>query len=101
LFLKKVFPFINTDSKRNAPVSLVRPITIEERLKVMVEHTQLFEELLGDIKSFSIMKKHYKAYCTGFRGSKELRMRLMDEAKTAADVATIVEEFLLEDNLVQ
>jgi len=101
LFLKKLFPFINTDSKRSAPVSAVRPIAIEERLKVMVEHTQLFEELLGDIKSFSIMKKHYKAYCTGFRGSKELRMRLMDEAKTAADVAQIVGEFLAEDNLVQ
>jgi len=102
LFLKKVFPFINTDSTRSAPVSAVRPITIEERLKVMVEHTKLFEELLGDIKSFSIMKKHYKAYCTGFRGSKELRMRLMEEAKTAADVAEIVEEFLAQDNsLVQ
>lgn len=97
LFLKKIFPFINTDSKRSAPVSVVRPITSTERLNVMVEHTQLFEELLGDIKSFSIMKKHYKAYCTGFRGSKELRMRLMDEAKNSDDVQKIVEEFLAEN----
>jgi len=101
IFLKKLFSFINTDSVRTAPVSAVRPITIEERLNVMVEHTQLFEELLGDIKSFSIMKKHYKAYCTGFRGSKELRMRLMEEAKTAKDVEQIVKEFLTADNLIQ
>jgi len=96
VWLKKLFPFINTDSRRTAPASVVNPITITERLTVMVEHTKLFEELLGDIKSFSIMKKHYKAYCTGFKGAKELRMRLMEEAKTAADVADIVEEFLAE-----
>lgn len=94
LFLKKIFPFIAADSKRSAPVSATRPITVQERLMVMVEHTQLFEQLLGDIKSFSIMKKHYKAYCTGFAGAKELRMQLMEEAKTAADVDQIVKDFL-------
>ena len=36
------------------------------------------------------MKKHFKAYCTGFRGAKELRMKLMDEVKNASDVRTIV-----------
>ena len=51
----------------------------------MVEHTALFEKLLGKIKSFAIMKKHYKAYVSGWDGAKELRMKLMD-AKDAADV---------------
>jgi tRNA-dihydrouridine synthase len=60
----------------------------------MVEHTKLFEELLGDIKSFSIMKKHYKAYCTGFDGAKELRLQLMEEAKNAGEVERIVKDFL-------
>jgi tRNA-dihydrouridine synthase len=72
----------------------VNPVTIRERLETMVEHTKLFEELLGDVKSFSIMKKHYKAYCTGFAGAKELRMELMDQAHNAADVGRIVNNFL-------
>lgn len=52
--------------------------TIEERLTILVEHTKLYEEKLGHIKSFAIMKKHYKAYVNNFDGAKELRMELMD-----------------------
>lgn len=101
LLLKRFFPFITSESKRTAPVSATKPITIAERLTVLVEHTKLFEELLGDIKSFSIMKKHYKAYCTGFVGAKDLRIRLMEEAKNGSDVERIVREFLAVNNLVQ
>jgi nifR3 family TIM-barrel protein len=50
----------------------------EERLKILTEHTKLYEEKLGDIKSFAIMKKHYKAYVHGFDGAKELRVELME-----------------------
>jgi nifR3 family TIM-barrel protein len=50
----------------------------EERLNICVEHTKLYEEKLGDIKSFAIMKKHFKAYVNGFDGAKELRMELME-----------------------
>jgi nifR3 family TIM-barrel protein len=67
--------------------------TAEEKLKVCVEHTKLFEKLLGGVKSFAIMKKHYKAYVNGFDGAKELRMRLM-EAKDAKEVGKIVKGFL-------
>src|SRR3990167_6153638 len=70
---------------------------IETRLRVLVEHTKLFEELLGDIKSFAIMKKHFKAYVEGFPGAKELRIRLM-EATTAAQVERLVEEYILTSN---
>jgi len=62
------------------------------RLRVLLEHTKLFEELLGDIKSFAIMKKHFKAYVEGFDGAKELRMKLM-EAANAAEVEKIINEF--------
>jgi nifR3 family TIM-barrel protein len=91
-------PFVGTffQTRRTAAQSAVKPITIEERLHVLVEHTNLFEELLGDIKSFSIMKKHYKAYCTGFTGAKELRLQLMEEAKNAQDVERIITDFLLQ-----
>jgi nifR3 family TIM-barrel protein len=95
---KSPFRFISSlfETKHAAPQSIIRPITVEERLTVLVEHTKLFEELLGDIKSFSIMKKHYKAYCTGFDGAKELRIQLMDDAKNAQDVEKIITEFLVQ-----
>lgn len=70
----------------------VSNISIEEKLQVLVEHSQLFCELLPH-KSFATMKKHYKAYCHGFPGAKELRMRLMD-APDVATVERIVNEFL-------
>ena len=87
-------------------------IPYQEKLRVMVEHTYLFEKklglnqprlvgrtdlqgesVLGGIKSFAIMKKHYKGYVNGFDGAKELRMKLM-EAKNAREVKDIVNRFL-------
>lgn len=58
---------------------------LPEKLRVMVEHTGLFEELYksnlpygkGALKNFDVMKKHYKAYVNGFDGAKELRLKLM------------------------
>ena len=64
----------------------------EEKLKVLVEHTKLFEKIAPH-KNFSIMKKHYKAYVEGFDGAKELRIKLM-QAKTASDVEKTVNEYL-------
>ncbi len=68
-------------------------IPLAEKFEVMIEHTHLFEKLLGDIKNFAIMKKHYKAYVNGFDGAKELRVRLMD-AKNADEVERIARAFL-------
>ncbi len=70
-------------------------VPVEERLRVLVEHTTLYMELLGDIKNFSIMKKHYKAYVNGFNGAKELRIKLM-EAQNEEEVKAIVDNFLAE-----
>ncbi len=63
----------------------------EFRLRILVEHTKLFEELLGDIKNFAIMRKHFKSYCEGFVGAKELRIKLMD-THNAAEVDKIIKE---------
>lgn len=57
--------------------SHTEPTTIRERLSAMVEHAKLFEKLLGEIKPFEIMKKHFKAYVSGFDGAKEVRMKFM------------------------
>jgi nifR3 family TIM-barrel protein len=71
---------------------------VAEKLRVMVEHTYLFEKILGEHKNFAIMKKHYKAYVNGFDGAKELRTKLMEGAGTAADVERIVADFLKNSN---
>lgn len=67
--------------------------TVEEKLLISLEHVKLFEKKLGDIKSFAIMKKHYKAYCNGFDGAKELRIKLM-EAKDSTEIEEIIMDFL-------
>lgn len=66
---------------------------VGKKLQVLIEHTKAFEELLGDIKSFAIMKKHFKAYVEGFPGAKELRMELM-ETEHAKDVERIINTWL-------
>ena len=63
-------------------------------LSILLEHTKLFDKLLGKHKSFAVMKKHFKAYVTGFAGAKELRAKLM-ETKNAAEVEKIISNFEL------
>ncbi len=70
-----------------------REVSLEEKLRVMVEHTRLYEELFAKRKSFEVMKKHYKAYAHGFPEAKELRVKLMD-CRTREEVAEMVEKFL-------
>ncbi len=67
--------------------------TIEQKLKAMLEHTKLYEKLLGKVKNFANMKKHYKAYVNGFDGAKELRVKLM-ETQSYKEVEKIVSNFL-------
>ena len=72
--------------------------TIRERLERMVLHAELFEKLYrcntpGGLKGFEVMKKHFKAYCSGFDDAKELRIKLM-EVENAEAVATVVKDFL-------
>ncbi len=78
-------PWLFDETRRNIPV--------EEKLRVMVEHTVLYGELFAGAKGFDTMKKHYGAYATGFPGAKELRIRLM-ETRSASEVAAVVAEFL-------
>jgi nifR3 family TIM-barrel protein len=78
--------------------------SLEKRLLTVVEHAQLFEELYlpgptndklfaGHTKNFSVMRKHFKAYVTGFKRAMALRTRLM-ETQNSKDVGNIVENFL-------
>ncbi len=71
-------------------------VSVEDRMRAMMEHTKLFEEKFVNLalggKRFEVMKKHYKAYVNNFDGAKELRVKLMDEAETAAAVERIILE---------
>jgi nifR3 family TIM-barrel protein len=67
-------------------------VPLKKQLQAMAEHAKLFEKLYKNKRSFDVMKKHFKAYVTGFDGAKELRIKLM-QTKTAAEVKEITEEF--------
>jgi len=68
---------------------------IEEKLNVLIEHTQIFDKELAKPKhkSFAVMKKHFKAYVNDFAGAKELRAKLM-ETNNAKEVEKIINDFL-------
>lgn len=72
----------------------LKKISVRKKLSVMLEHTKLFNKLLGKDKPFHIMRKHYKAYASGFDGSKELRIKLM-QTENIKDVEKVVKNFKL------
>lgn len=67
--------------------------TVKQKLKVLVEHTKLFEKILIGHKNFYVMKKHYKAYVNGFDGAKELRVKLM-KMNNSKEVELIIKDFI-------
>jgi nifR3 family TIM-barrel protein len=75
------------------PEKDISNVSLQERLRVMVEHTKLFVELLP-FKNFAVMKKHYKAYVNTFPGAVELRAELMEQ-NSPEEIEEIVEKFLL------
>ena len=52
--------------------------TPRERIDGLIEHLHLFDELLGGTVNYATMKKHFKAYISGWDNAKDLRMRLME-----------------------
>lgn len=68
-------------------------VTVEEKLRALIEHSELFEQFYGSGRRFDVMRKHYRAYVNDFPGAKPLRARLM-EARDAVHATAIVEGFL-------
>ncbi|MEI8339117.1 MAG: tRNA-dihydrouridine synthase [bacterium] len=67
--------------------------TLPERLDMLIHHTEQFLKIIGKRKAFDVMKKHYKAYCSGFDGARDLRIALM-AAPDLATVKKLVKDFL-------
>ncbi len=63
--------------------------TPQERVQALREHIALFNSLLGDTTHFATMKKHFKAYISGWDNAKELRVTLM-ETETAEEALAIL-----------
>ncbi|MFA4975162.1 MAG: tRNA-dihydrouridine synthase [Candidatus Paceibacterota bacterium] len=77
------------------PTPLLIKERVEEKLQILIEHTQIFDKelLKPKHKNFSVMKKHFKAYVNDFPGAKELRVKLM-ETNNAKEVEKIINDFL-------
>ena len=77
---------------------------IQERLKCMIKHAELFEKMYktncdknnDSLKSFNTIKKYFKAYASGFDNAKDLRVLLM-ESKNSLEVKKIAEKFIKEN----
>ena len=67
-------------------------ISTKKKLKVLIEHTKLYEKLLS-YRNFENMKKHFKAYVNGFDGAKELRVELMKK-HNSKEVEETINKFL-------
>ncbi len=71
--------------------SRLKPQGIRDRLEALLEHIDVFSEMYlpgsvnqelfgGHVKNWAVMKKHIKAYVSGFAGAADLRQNLMDTA---------------------
>lgn len=66
----------------------IADILLSEKLSALIELAHLFERLTPP-KNFSILKKHVKAFVTGFDGAAELRAELM-QADSAIGLEAII-----------
>lgn len=67
--------------------------TPEERLGALLEFARAFETMQPS-KSFHLVRKHVKAFATGFDGAAELRGKLMETA-SAAEMETVLKAHAL------
>ena len=68
------------------------PIGLEERFRVVVEHSQHFEAHVP-IHNFVGLRKHLIWYCRDFRGAAELRSKMV-RVNNSAEVSRCLNEYL-------
>ncbi len=67
-------------------------ITKEQRIELLIAHTQAWVAHWGEKKSFDLMKKFYKVYISGWPGAAHLRAQLMG-VKTPAQVYDVMRTY--------
>ncbi len=75
-------------------VDRAQPPSPQERIQALLEHLALFDELMSDTTNYATMKKHFKAYISGWDGAKELRVTLMETGRVA-DALRILSNVIL------
>lgn len=70
-----------------------KDLHLEKKLSALVELAHGFEALRPK-KHFAILKKHIKAFVTGFDGAADMRVKLM-EAETAEELENVVRGYML------
>lgn len=63
--------------------------TREDKISALIEHLILFEEILGPTTNYAVMKKHFKAYISGWGNAKDLRVRLMETTDVKGAIALL------------
>ncbi len=66
-----------------------RERTQEEKLALLWQHTERFNQVWGDTKNFQLLRRYYSIYSKGFPGAAELRARLM-QTESIADVKRVM-----------
>ena len=64
-------------------------VTPREKIDALIEHLKLFDELMSETTNYAVMKKHFKAYISGWDNAKELRVKLMETQSTAPAIALL------------
>ncbi|MEK7601730.1 MAG: tRNA-dihydrouridine synthase [Patescibacteria group bacterium] len=67
-------------AEANNPERSRGTISPEEKIRALIEHIELFQQMMSGYQNDAVMKRHFKAYIGGWDGAKELRTRLMDTA---------------------
>jgi len=67
--------------------------TPQEKMHLLLDHMQLWQDTWGDTKHFPTLRKFFKVYANGFPGAQELRVQLM-ETQNPAETERIVASFL-------
>jgi tRNA-dihydrouridine synthase len=70
----------------------VKTHTLNEKLDLLLKHSQLFSEKWAGVKNFENMKKFFKIYVKDFIGADNLRTQLMT-VKNYQQVESIINEF--------
>lgn len=68
------------------------PVTLGERFRAIVEHSEFFEKLCGR-ERFMAMRKHLTWYCRNFRGAAEMRANMV-RAHSAEGVRSCLCDYL-------
>ena len=68
-------------------------VSSENRVRLLIRHVELFDQIWHESKHFDILKKFFKIYINGFPGAHELRVKFM-ESQTPEQALQIAHQSL-------